>query len=111
MFHQRCLIRIRWFHHVRNTDVLKQAQTTSVETLVAARRLRWFGHVVRMTEKWLSGFLLDWKPNFGKRSRGRPRTAWISCVLEDVALFTSNNSSITLMKLKRWLWTELLRGK
>jgi hypothetical protein len=32
-------------------------------------------------------FLLDWKPNLGNRSRGRPRKNWKACVLEDVANF------------------------
>ncbi len=36
VFHQRCLrriLRIKWFHHVRNEDVLKvkQAKATSIE--------------------------------------------------------------------------------
>ena len=51
VFHQRCLrkiLKIKWFHRVRNADVLKQAQITSAETIISAMRLRWFGHVVRM---------------------------------------------------------------
>ena len=51
VFHQRCLrriLRIKWFHHTRNIDVLERARINPIETYVGANRLRWFGHVSRM---------------------------------------------------------------
>ncbi|KAJ8281243.1 hypothetical protein GJAV_G00065230 [Gymnothorax javanicus] len=72
---------------VRNTDVLKQAQAVDIATVTAANRLRWFNHVVRMPEELLPKVLLNWKPNYGKRSRGCPRKTWHNCALEDVGHF------------------------
>ena len=60
VFHQRCLrriLKIKWFHRLRNADVLKQAQITSAETIISAMRLRWYGHVVRMPE---TGYVNSW---------------------------------------------------
>ena len=91
VFHQtslRRILRIKWFFHVTNDEVLRRAGIKSVETFIRAARLRWYGHVVRMPDERIPKFLLNWKPNHGKRSRGRPRTNWKACVLEDAARFT-----------------------
>ncbi|KAI8509788.1 hypothetical protein Bbelb_122160 [Branchiostoma belcheri] len=52
-----------------------------------------------MPEEWLPKFLLEWTPNYGKRSRGRPRKTWLACVLED-ARTTMHQPSLTLEDLK-----------
>ena len=71
-----------------NAEVLKRANIAPVDVFIRAARLRWFGHVVRMPEERIPNYLLHWVPKHGKRSRGRPRKNWLSCVLEDAALFT-----------------------
>jgi hypothetical protein len=51
VFHQtslRSILKIRWFFHVSNEEVLKRAGIKSIETFISAARLRWYGHVVRM---------------------------------------------------------------
>ena len=116
VFHQRCLrriLKIKWFHHVRNDHVLKEANITSMETMISAMRLRWFGHVARMPGDRLPRYLLDWKPNYGKRSRGRPRKTWISCIKDDAATFTEQ-PDITVeeaeeMAQDRLHWREMIR--
>ena len=76
VFHQRCLrriLKIRWNYFVSNAEVLKRANIAPVDVHIRAARLRWFGHVVRMTEERVPNYLLDWIPMHRKRSRGRPR--------------------------------------
>ncbi|XP_063686061.1 uncharacterized protein LOC134819840 [Bolinopsis microptera] len=84
----RRILKIKWFFHVSNEEVLRRAGIKSIETFIGAARLRWYGHVVRMPETRFPNFLLDWKPNYGKRLRVRPRKGWMACVLEDAAEFT-----------------------
>ena len=84
----RRILTIKWFFYVSNEEVLRRAGIKSIETLIGSARLRWNGHVVGMPETRLPNFLLDWKPNYGKRLRGRPRKGWMACVLEDAAVFT-----------------------
>ena len=94
LFHQRSLrriLKIKWFFHVSTEEVLKRANIRSIETFISAATLRWYGHVVRMPENRLQKFLLNWRPNYGKRSRGRPSKIWNACVLEEVAKFTSKH--------------------
>ena len=76
-------------------------------------RLRWYGHVARMPEYRLPNYLLGWKPTHGKRSRGRPRKAWINCVHDDAISFTGDQD-ITLVDMlemagSRKQWGELIR--
>ena len=67
------------------------AQITNMEVTIASMRLRWYGHVTRMPDERLPKFILDNKPNYGKRSRGRPRKAWLDCIKEDANNFTGND--------------------
>ena len=118
VFHQRCLrriLRIKWFHRVKNVDVLNRAGINSIETFIAAMRLRWYGHVTRMPEERLPNYLINWTPKHGKRSRGRPRKSWLNCVREDAALFTDipdiDRACMNNMASDRKLWREMIRHK
>lgn len=116
VFHQRCLrkiLKIRWNYFVSNAEVLERAKIKPVETFISAARLRWFGHVVRMPKERVPNYLLEWKPTHGKRSRGRPRKNWRTCVLEDAASFMQLNS-VTMEEIKqqainRVQWRSMIR--
>ena len=118
VFHQRCLrriLRIKWYHRTSNVQVLERARINPVNTYISANRLRWFGHVSRMPDTRLPGYLLDWVPAHGKRSRGRPRKTWRKCILEDAATFTEE-TDITIDKVRelagnRKCWREMIRHK
>ena len=118
VFHLRCLrriLRIRWYHRVSNEKVLEQAGITDIDVSVSAMRLRWYGHVVRMPEERLPNYLLNWTPSHGKRSRGRPRKPWTSCVREDGVLFTGNKDlslvDMAEMANSRKKWREMILKK
>ena len=90
VLYQRCLrriLKIRWNYFVSNAEVLKRANIALVDVYIREARLRWLFHLVRMPEERVPNYLLDWIPMHGKRSRGRPRKNWLSCVLEDAASF------------------------
>ena len=72
-------------------NVLGRAQIQSIEVMVGANRLRWFSHVSRMPEERLPRRLLKWTPTYGKRSRGRPKKSWLTCVRVDASLFTGRD--------------------
>ena len=101
------------FLFLTNEEVLRRAGIKSVETFISAARLRWYGHVVRMPDSRLPRFLLNWKPNYGKRSRGRPRKNWKTCVLEDAAKFTGveniDNNTTEALATNRVQWRHMLR--
>ena len=115
VFHYKCLrriLRIKWFHRVRNEEVLRRAKIKPVEAFISASRLRWFGHVSRMPGERLPRYLLEWTPEHGRRSRGRPRKTWLKCILEDASKFTGVQN-ITLEHAKhlasdRPAWRKML---
>ena len=116
VFHQSCLrriLRIRFFHQIRNVDVLQRIKISSIRVLLAIKRLKWYGHVVRMNNSRLPKYLLDWYPKHGHRSVGRQRTTWIKCVEEDLELL-SGRVGIThqqgqTMAADRKRWSTMLR--
>ncbi|XP_063692866.1 uncharacterized protein LOC134824820 [Bolinopsis microptera] len=106
---------MKWFFHVSNEEVLRRAGIKSIETFIGLARLRWYGHVVRMPETRFPNFLLDWKPNYGKRLRGRPRKGWMACVLEDAADFTGvdniSRDAVKQLALKRVEWRNMIHRR
>ena len=116
VFHQRSLrriLRVKWFSHTSNEEVLRRAGIKSMATFISAARLRWYGHVARMPNSRLPKFLLDWKPNYGKRSRGRPHTNWNNCVLKDAAKFTGvdniNKDTAQALAADRVQWRRMIQ--
>jgi hypothetical protein len=51
-----------------------QAEETVLDR-IEARKLRWFGHVMRMPEERWPAIIHSWIPP-GGRKRGRPRRSW-----------------------------------
>ena len=96
-FHQRCLrkiLRIQWYKRVSNREVLERAGIEPISKFIGNGRLRWFGHLIRMPEDRVPNKLYHWVPDHGKRSRGRPRKTWSSCVLNDYRDATGQSQSL-----------------
>ena len=74
-------------------------------------QLRWFGHVSRMPQKWLSKQTLNAKVN-GKRPVGRPRTRWLGCIKDlgwnRFGLCLSKMQSVLLKREAWWFNLEQL---
>ena len=89
-FDTRCLrriLRVRWYHRVRNTEIRRRTNQSPPSLLLKVRRLRWFGHVSRMDQDRLPRRLLHWRPESvgGKRKQGRARVRWMDVVRRDAA--------------------------
>ena len=72
-FHMRCLrklLRIQWFDHIPDTEVLERAESESIYALITRARLRWSGHVARMPDDRLPKRILYGELCSGRRSQG-----------------------------------------
>ena len=72
-FHIRCLQRIlglRWQDKVPHSEILQRAGTTSIETMLARKQLRWVGHVFRMPEHRLPRQMLYGQLSEARRNPG-----------------------------------------
>ena len=64
---------------IRNTSIRADLNATPLLEEIERIKLRWYGHVMRMTEEKKPKKYLLWKPD-GKRPVGRPRKRWIEGV-------------------------------
>ena len=117
-FHQRSMrkiLKIRWFHKVKNIEVLRRANTWCLEDHIASMRLRWFGHVARMPEERLPHYLQSWTPEHGKRSRGGQRKTLQTVVTADAKRFIGKDnisfSEIQTLATDRDNWRQMITSK
>uniref|UniRef100_A0A7I4Z3P4 Reverse transcriptase domain-containing protein n=1 Tax=Haemonchus contortus TaxID=6289 RepID=A0A7I4Z3P4_HAECO len=64
-FHQRCLrriMKIRYTDHVTNEEVLRRCGSNCLHVVVAQRRLRLAGHILRMAQQRVSRVVMNWIP-------------------------------------------------
>ncbi len=85
VFEMKCLratLGVSRRERLRNDEIRDRlGMEESIVDVVNARRLRWFGHVVRSAEHSCinASYKLDF-PN--RRPRGRPRKRWSDCIRE-----------------------------
>ena len=81
---QRKILRITWLQHKTNHYVRSLTKQPQLTNIIRNRRLKWFGHVLRMDPGRIPRTLYLWKPTHGKRKRGRPRTMWKDVIQRDL---------------------------
>jgi len=88
-FDTRCLriiLKIRWWHYRRNSDIREITQQPYISTFLKKHRLRWYGHMLRMENTRLPNRLYHWDPTAigGKRRPGRQRQRWQDACSRDL---------------------------
>ena len=64
-FHNSCLRRICnifWPNKISNNDLYRKTGCTSIDLEIKKRRLRWLGHVLRMSPERIPKVALRWTP-------------------------------------------------
>lgn len=90
---------------VRNVDVRKEIGVEKVNDKIEKSRLKWFGHVKRMSDGRIPKEMMETKFE-GKRARGRPRTRWIDLVKTSIS---SRNLDWNKIVVEEEWWKD--RGK
>ncbi|XGW34022.1 hypothetical protein V3C99_018070, partial [Haemonchus contortus] len=72
----RRIMKIWYTDHVTIEEVLRRSGMNSLHVIVARRRLRLAGHVLRMSQQRIPKIAMYWTPKGAKRGRGRPRNTW-----------------------------------
>ena len=77
---------IHWSQHVTNEEVRRRTQQPPATSLIAMRRVRWYGHLLRLPPDHPTKALLDFNPaeHGWRRPRGAPRTRWLDVVASDL---------------------------
>ncbi len=90
--------------HITNSVMLKRRESFHVESQLRSKRLRWFGHICRMSDIRLPKVLLHGQL-VGQKCRGRPRTVWNDVVLFDIHKLRLNR--YTRDALNKPVWRKL----
>ena len=86
-FDMRCqhkILQIKWSQHVTNKHLISVTKQPQLTNLIRYRRLKWFGHLLRMDSNRIPKRLHLWKPSHRRRRRGQPRTKWIDIIQRDL---------------------------
>ena len=69
----------------RNEDIRRELKVDEILLKIQQARLRWYGHLLRMSEQNPVKQAWKWKVE-GSRPRGRPRKRWMENVRDDMKL-------------------------
>jgi hypothetical protein len=110
VFHQRNLRRIlgvTWRDHVTNNEVLSRTEQKPLHVIVAERRFRFAGHILRQSGKRPARVAMEWIPVGGHRKRGRPRRTWRSTFHDDLKARGLNWAEAEATAAERVRWRYL----
>ena len=93
-FHRRLLkkvIHVAWPGVITNEELYKRTKVTPWILTICKRRLSWFGHLLRLlsetpAKRSPKAFVKTWK-----WSAGRPKTTWLSLILNDIFKYSNIN--------------------
>ena len=87
VFHTKSLRRICkifWPNRISNTDLFARTKSRNMEDEIKIKRWKWLGHVTRMENTKIPKVALQWRPENGRRARGRPRKTWRKTIDDDL---------------------------
>ena len=107
---QRRVLGIRWQDRVTNEELRRRSLQPPLPRLLAQRRLRWFGHVLRMPEDNPTKAIFDFNPTTAgwRRPRGRPHTRWTDVLEGDLELLGVALNRARDLALDRPSWRHLV---
>ena len=106
----RRILKIRWPMKVSNDEIRRRVNLVTISEMVAHRRWRWIGHVLRMENNSIPRVALTWTPD-GRRKRGRPRETWRRTVeREREAMGFTSWREATTAAADRTTWRRRIHG-
>ena len=106
----RRILKIRWPMKVSNEEIRRRVSLATISEMVAHRRWRWIGHVLRRENNSIPRVALTWTPD-GRRKRGRPRETWRRTVeREREAMGLTSWREATTAAADRTTWRRRIHG-
>ena len=106
-FHQqklRQILGIRWDDYVRNTEVLRRAQTDSIGNIISRAQLRWLGHLHRMDDARLPKQMLYGELRDGSRPANGPKRRWKDQAKQTLKVCRIDSTTWELAAANRGEW-------
>lgn len=105
----RLIMNIRWDDYVTNDEVLERTGMQSIYALLQQRRLRWLGHVSRMSDGRIPKDLLFGELSLGARKRGRPNQRFKDVVKKDMTNCDISTQQWEETASDRSLWKQTVK--
>ena len=108
-FQQKCLRRIlgvTYRDRVTNDEIYRRTATRPFSQIIETRRMKYAGHVIRMTPERDQKIALNWRPE-GRRGRGRPRLTWRRTFKQDLERRNIEPSRMEEVASDRSAWNVL----
>ena len=101
---------IHWTDLVTNQEVRRRTRQPPASSLIAERRVRWFGHVMRLHEDHPTRQILQFQPAAAgwRRPRGAPRTRWLDVVARDLDMCGVTLQQAQHLVQDRTAWRRLV---
>jgi len=93
--------------HVTNMEVLSRTGQQILQNIVAERRLRIAGHIIRMPPGRPANHAMSSTPRGSGRRRGRPTKTWRSTLKEDLVNWGVDWNSVRTVATNRSRWRTL----
>tara|TARA_B110001454_G_scaffold15635_1_gene14033 strand:+ start:278 stop:3463 length:3186 start_codon:yes stop_codon:yes gene_type:complete len=109
-FHINCLkklLHVTWEDKIPDTEILERTGLQCIQTLLRKNRIRWAGHVTRMTDDRIPKQLLYCQLREGKRSVGRQKKRFKDSLKESLKDFSIDPSSWEVKAQNRPTWRRL----
>ena len=110
-FHLRCLrsiLGVTWRDHIPNTEVLGRLQCLDIRTILQKRRIRWTGHVLRMSDSRLPKSILYGELADSPRPRGRPKLRFKDVLKRDLQRFNIDTGNWEKAAKSRLEWRQAI---
>jgi len=98
------ILGITWKDHVTNMEVLSRIGQRRLQDIVAERRLRMAGHIIRMPPGRPANHAMSWTPRGSGRRQGRPTKTWRSIFKEDLVDRRVDWNSVRAVATNRSRW-------
>ncbi|CAH2226846.1 jg584 [Pararge aegeria aegeria] len=73
---ERAMLEVSLGDRIRNDEIRKRTKVTGIAQRISKLKWQWAGHVCRRTDGRWGRRVLEWRPQIGKRSVGRPPARW-----------------------------------
>ena len=101
---------IFWPQRISNEELRARTAQPPASSLLAMRRVRWFGHLLRLPPEHPTKAMLDFSPQLAgwRRPRGAPRTRWLDVVARDLRRCNVNIDDAHDIAQNRSAWRTLV---
>ena len=106
LFQTKCLRRlcnIFWPNKIFNGDLYRRINSLPISCQIQKHRMRWLGHVMRMSPDHIPRVALRWTPTV-KTSKGRLNTTWRRSIIAKLSDMgpTMGEAEVIAQDIKRW---------